>query len=436
MEINDHEIPKVHFVGIAGVGMSALAQFMVDQGARVTGSDREESPVTEMLLSKGVEVLIPQVANNVPEDTELVIYSDAVPEGNPERLYATDNLIEQISYFQALGKVSEGKRTVAIAGTNGKTTTTGMLARILNDAGVSPVAIVGSIVKDFNSNYLPGTSDIFVVEACEYRRHFLNLNPEILVVTNIEYDHTDYFRDLVDVQDAFRTLMERVPAHGAIITDATHPNIAPLLLGVQAQVIDYTHEHSYDLRLPGEFNVQNARAAASAARFLATSLSVESLDEGMEISLADFHGTWRRFEYKGKTTSGADVYDDYAHHPTAIVGTLAELRLRTLGKLFVAFHPHLYSRTRDLFEGFANAFQDADYVFIAPIYAAREKDEGIVSSELLAERITSNGTDAIALPTFEAIEESLGAAGPGDTVVTMGAGDIYKVADALVRNTA
>lgn len=434
---------KVHFVGIGGIGMSALAQLMLDHGVVVSGSDREESPVTELLESKGVTVMIPQVAENVPDDTELIVYSDAVPEGNPERLRATDLSIEQQSYFQALGKVSEGKRTIAIAGTHGKTTTTGMIARILRDADsfahTSPTAIVGSIVKDFSSNYLPGTSDLFVVEACEYRRHFLNLTPEVLVITNIEFDHTDYFRDLVDVQDAFRTLMERVPAHGAIVTDATHPNIAPLLLNVSAKIIDYTSEAAYELRLPGEFNKMNARAAAAAARFVATTAPdssdelVQKMSAQIATSLSDFHGTWRRFEYKGKTKSGADVYDDYAHHPTAIAATLAELKKRTKGKLYVAFHPHLYSRTRDLFDGFALAFKDADIAYIAPIYAAREIDDGIISSTLLAERITTNGTTASAPESFNEIEKLLAEAGPDDTIVTMGAGDIYKVANALTK---
>jgi UDP-N-acetylmuramate--alanine ligase len=421
------DVKKVHFVGIGGIGMSALAQLMLEHGVMVSGSDRDASPVTELLESKGVHVTIPQDAENVPEDADLVVYSDAVPEGNPERLRAAELSIEQQSYFKALGKISEGKRTVAISGTHGKTTTTGMIARVLKDAGASPTAVVGSIVKDFESNYLPGTSDIFVVEACEYQRHFLNLAPEVLVVTNIEFDHTDYFRDLVDVQDAFRTLMERVPEYGAIITDATHPNISPLLLNVTAKVIDYTQEPSYALRLPGEFNVMNARAAAAAARFIYPTLTEEQIVQ----SLGDFHGTWRRFEYKGKTKQGAEVYDDYAHHPTAIAGTLSELRRRTKGKLFVAFHPHLYSRTRDLFDGFSMAFKDADYVLLAPIYAARETDDGLISSELLAERINTNGTNATALDSFDAIEEALSAAGPDDTIVTMGAGDIYKVADAL-----
>ena len=430
MQFKDIEVKKVHFVGIGGIGMSALAQYMHAHGVQITSSDREASPVTELLEAKGISVFLKHDAMNVPDDIDTLIYSDAVPEENVERVVARDRLTPQMSYFEALGKVSEGKRTVAVAGTHGKTTTTGMLARILKDAGASPTAIVGSLVEDFGSNYLPGDSDLFVVEACEYKRHFLNVTPEVLVITNLEFDHTDYFRDLVDVQDAFRTLIERVPEHGAIVTDATHPNISALLLNTKAKVIDYTMETVYDIRLPGEFNIMNARAAAAAARAVLPTISNDTIKS----SLADFHGTWRRFQYRGKTASGADVYDDYAHHPTAIRGTLAELRARTKGKVFVAFHPHLYSRTRDLLEGFGAAFKDADYVLIAPIYAAREIDDGRVSSELLAERIISNGTEATALPSFDAIQEALGVAGPDDVIMTMGAGDIYKVADALVAH--
>lgn len=428
MEINGRDVRSVHFTGIGGIGMSALAQLMVRAGVAVQGSDRAESPVTEMLRKQGITIMLEQTADNIPDAIDLLIYSDAVSEGNPERMRAAELSIPQLSYFQGLGEVSKRKRVVAVAGTHGKTTTTGMLARILRDAGVEPTAVVGSIVQDFGSNYLAGTSDWFVVEACEYRRHFLNLNPEILVVTNLEFDHTDYFRDLVDVQDAFRTLMERVPADGVIVTDTENPNIAPLLLNVSARIVDYAKEAEYEIRFPGEFNHMNARAAAAAARTVMPDITTEQISQ----SLADFKGTWRRFEYKGKTASGADVYDDYAHHPTAVAVTIAELRKRTKGKVFVAFHPHLYSRTRDLFDGFSTAFKDADQVLLAPIYAARETNDSLITSELLAERITANGTYASALASFEEIEEALGAAGADDVIITMGAGDIYKVADALV----
>ena len=420
---------KVHFIGIGGIGMSALAQLLFDQGVQITGSDRDMSPVTELLRQKGINVVIGQKAENVLEDAELVVYSDAVPEDNPERARAHELGIKQLSYFEMLGEVSTGKRTVAVAGTHGKTTTTGMLAKILKDAGASPTAVVGSIMKDFDSNYLHGDSNLFVVEACEYRDHLLELSPYILVLNNIEWDHTDWFPSLNAVQETFRKAVERVPADGFVITDPNNKNIAPLLAGIKAQMIDYTKEPAYKLLVQNEFNQMNARAAAAAARVILPSISDSTIAE----SLTTFQGAWRRFEYKGKTTKGVDVYDDYAHHPTAVRETLKALRAGTKRKVFVAFHPHLYSRTKDLLDEFATAFGNADKVLIAPIFAAREKDDGTISSEILAERIRATGIDATALDSFDAIKHALGEACPDDTIMTMGAGDIYKVADALVK---
>lgn len=423
-------VRKVHMAGIGGIGMSALAQLLLDRNIVVTGSDRATSPVTELLGGKGIEVLMPQHAANVPVDADLLIYTEAIDEDNPERLRAKELGIPEYSYFEMLGVVSAGKRTVAVAGTHGKTTTTGMLARILRDAGVSPTAVIGSLVREFGSNYLPGDSDWFVVEACEYRRDFLTLTPEILVITNLELDHTDYYRDLADVQSAFRTLAQKVPAHGLIITDPTHPNIAPVLEGLTARIVDYTKEPAYETRFPGEYNKMNARAAASASRAVEPALT----DAQIAASLAEFEGTWRRFEYKGKTKQGALVYDDYAHHPTAIRKTVAELRAKATGRVFVAFHPHLFSRTRDLLDEFATAFRGADTVYIAPVYAAREHDDGTITNALVAARVRENGVDAIPA-TFAEIEEALAAeAGEGDLIMTMGAGDIYKIADQLVKS--
>ncbi|MFA6503270.1 MAG: Mur ligase domain-containing protein [Candidatus Paceibacterota bacterium] len=419
---------KIHFVGIGGIGMSALAQMLSRGGDDITGSDREESPVTELLEAKGIRVAIGQQADNVPVGAQLVVYSDAVPEDNPERARAAALGIPQNSYFELLGKVSAGKRTIAVAGTHGKTTTTGMLAAILRDAGAKPTAIIGSLVKDFGSNFLHGDSDLFVVEACEYRDHLLELAPSVLVITNLEWDHTDYFPSLEALQTTFRKAIERVPADGVIVTDPNNLNIAPLLAGAKARVIDYTQEPAYTLRLPGEFNQANARAAAAAARVAFPSIENTTIYG----SISNFHGTWRRFEYKGKNKNGADVYDDYAHHPTAIKVTLKALRAKVAGKIIVAFHPHLYSRTRDLLDEFATAFADAGQVYIAPIYPAREVDDGSISSEMLAERIRATGTEATALDSFGAIEHALAEVAADDTIMTMGAGDIYKVADALV----
>ncbi len=428
------------FTGIGGIGMSALAQLLHEQGNIVAGSDREESPVTSMLAQKGIQVVIGQKAENLPEGLNLLVYSDAVPEDNVERAAATERGIAQLSYFQVLGRISSGKRTVAVAGTHGKTTTTGMLAKILYEAGANASAIIGSIVEDFGSNYVSGTSDYFMVEACEYRDHLLELSPEILVITNLEWDHTDYFPTLAALQATFRKAIERVPANGFIITDPNAANIQPLLEHAVATVIDYTQEPAYGLKLLGTFNQDNARAAAAAARCIMPSLPEYTIID----ALANFKGTWRRFQYKGAIAvegGVVDVYDDYAHHPTAVQETLSALRDKRVaergegkpGRIIAAFHPHLYSRTRDLLDAFSRAFGASDEVIIAPIYAAREADDGSVSSELLAERIQAEGVSARAASSLDDVEHLLrGMMRAGDTIITMGAGDIYKVADALV----
>ena len=293
---------RVYFIGIGGIGISALAQMMKDQGVEVSGSDREASRVTALLEEKGIRVVIGQKSDNVPTDAGMVVFSDAVGVENPERIRAAELGIPQLSYFAMLGQVSLGRCTVAVAGTHGKTTTTGMLAKILKDAGAAPTAIIGSITKDFNSNYLHGESNLFVVEACEYRDHVLELSPEVLVVTNLEWDHTDWFPSLAALQATFRKAVEKVSADGVIIANPADVNVGAVLRSAKARIIDYTKEHAYALKLLGEFNQMNARAAAAAARVVLPTIAEAIIAE----SLASFHGTWRRFEYKGKTAAGAD----------------------------------------------------------------------------------------------------------------------------------
>lgn len=420
---------RVFMVGIGGIGMSALAQYLIKTGHDVSGSDRDVSPTTELLEQVGVTVHIGHTGAHVPADTEMLIYSDAVWPDNPERILCAEMNITQISYFEALGIVSAKMRTVAVAGTHGKTTTTGMLARMLSDGGANPTAIIGSIVRDFKSNFLHGTSDIFVVEACEYRDHVLELSPEVLVLTNVEWDHTDFFPSLEALQATFRKSFARVPAHGAIVTNPTHPAIAPLLVGVSAEVIDYTKVTIPELTQIGEFNKDNARAAKAAAHRIAPEIPDEKLDS----ALADFKGAWRRFEYKGITNEGATVYDDYAHHPTAIQKTIEAARnMYPSKKITVVFHPHLYSRTHDLFSGFVNSLALADAVILVPIYPAREVDTGIVSSDMIRDAIAKINPQVISAKTFDEVVHTLHGADDNNLIITMGAGDVYKVAEMIV----
>ncbi len=422
-------IPQnIYMIGIGGIGMSALAQLLRHQGHEVSGSDREASPVTMLLVEKGIHVEIGQSEKNIPAGCELVIYSDAVPSSNPEREHAKKKDIPEMPYFEALGEVTKNTKTIAVAGTHGKTTVTGMLAKILEYAKKEPTAIVGSIVRDFGSNFLPGTEDLFVVEACEYRDHLLRLSPHILVITNLELDHTDYFPNLEALQNTFRKAVERVPVDGAIVANPYDPVVAAVLGHAKAPIIDYTTQTVPRLELIGEFNSQNAQAAKAAARTAFPHLQEEYTDR----ALLEFKGSWRRFEYRGETPSGAVVYDDYAHHPTAIKKTIEAARERFPDKrIIVAFHPHLYSRTKSFLNEFAEALSAADEAIVAPIYAARETPDPEVSNHILANLALGKGGDVIALDSFDEIRDRLLGEDKNSLIITMGAGDIYKVAEQI-----
>lgn len=421
---------SIYMVGIGGIGMSALAQLLVYEGKSVSGSDREGSPTTELLAQKEIEIWIGHDQCNIPANTELLIYSDAVPSNNVERVRAKQMSIPELSYFEALGEVSKGKRTIAIAGTHGKTTTTGMLAKILQYCEKDPTAVIGSIVRDFNSNFLAPKhpSDLFVVEACEYRDHILKLSPEILVITNIELDHTDYFPNLDALLATFRKAVVRVPESGVIVANPYDANTAAVLKFAKAPIIDYTTQTIPALKQIGEFNRANAQAAKAAARAAFPHLQEEYTDK----ALIEFHGSWRRFEFRGETPSGALVYDDYAHHPTAIEKTIEAARDEfPERKIVVAFHPHLYSRTRSFLNEFAEALTTADRAYVAPIYAARETPDPEISNHVLARAAVERGGNVLALDSFEEIRVELLAQPSDALIITMGAGDIYKLAEQI-----
>ncbi|MDP3646385.1 MAG: Mur ligase domain-containing protein [bacterium] len=413
-------------VGIGGIGMSALAQLLRHTGHDVSGSDREESPIMTMLVQKGIHVVVGHDQCNIPVDCTLLIYSDAVPSSNVERVRAQELRIPEMSYFEALGEVSKKARTIAVAGTHGKTTVTGMLAKILQFAKKEPTAIVGSIVQDFGSNFLAGRNDFFVVEACEYRDHLLKLAPEILVITNLELDHTDYFPNLEALQKTFRKAVEKVPQSGAIVANPYDPIVAAVLGDAKAPIIDYTTQSVPRLELIGEFNRMNARAAKAAARAIYSDISLYAVDE----ALRSFKGSWRRFEYRGETPNGAVVYDDYAHHPTAVAKTIEAARERFPNKrIVVAFHPHLHSRTERFLQEFADALDLADRAIVAPIYEARTEVVHAVSNHTVAEASLRGSIEA--MDSFDEIRDALLQEDGNSLIITMGAGDIYKVAEQI-----
>jgi UDP-N-acetylmuramate--alanine ligase len=419
---------RIYIVGIGGIGLSALAQLLKSEGAEVSGSDRGESPTTALLKEKGMEVFIGHDAKNIPSDTTLLIYSDAIPKENPERAYARELGIPELSYFEALGSIANRKKVVAIAGAHGKTTTTAMLVDIFEDASLDPEAVVGSLRAKTKSNFRAGKGEYFIVEADEYLRHFLQFEPTILVITNIDEDHLDYYQDLADIQSAFNTLARKVPKEGFIICNTGDEKVRPVLTGVQATIIDYTQY--IDPQLPLKvlpLNRSNAGAALAVAQVIGIN------PEEAKNTLQDFAGTWRRFEYKGENKNGAKVYDDYGHHPTEIKATLTSAREKFPDfKITVAFHPHLFSRTKLLLNEFAEAFDAADRVLIAPIFAAREEPDPSVSNEILAERIRARGKDAQAV-ALEDVLDHIRTAQAGEIFITMGAGDIYKEAEEALR---
>src|SRR3989338_1121152 len=334
------KIRSVHFIGVGGIGISAIARMFLLEGKEVSGSDRNGSEITEKLLKLGAKITIGgQTVEEIPKDAELVIYSAAIEVAEPKLLAEIKKLkILFLSYSEALGEISRGKYTIAIAGTHGKTTVTGMVATVLIDGGLSPTVVVGSVLNREKSNFIAGTSDYFIVEADEYRRSFLSLSPKILVINNIDLDHLDYFKDLADIQSSYRELAMKVPKEGFIVTNSNSPNIVPVLQGVVAKIVDYTQVlvDNLKLPLPGGHNKDNARIALSIAEILGV-----SRDSAVS-ALNNFQGTWRRFERVGEMKSGAFVYDDYAHNPQKITALIAGAREYFPRKeITIVFQPHL-----------------------------------------------------------------------------------------------
>lgn len=422
---------KVFFLGIGGIGISSLARFMHSRGVTILGSDITEGEVVRGLKDLGVEIIIDQGLNIIPSDVDLVVYTNALKTYEPELLEKIKEKFKVKSYPELLGEVTKDLKVIAVSGTHGKTTTTAMIGSMLVDLGLGPTVVVGSLLTREQTNFIDGKGEFCVIEADEFERAFLNYYPYILVINNIDLDHLDYYKDLSDIQSAFRELAERVPDSGVIITDIDHPNVAPVLKDLNVRTIDYKiiTSDGLSLKLPGAHNVSNAKVALSVARFL-------NLDRDAAIkSLNNFSGTWRRFEYKGKTKDGATVYDDYAHNPQKIKAAIDGAREKFPNKrITVVFQPHLFSRTKKLFEDFAKCFDKADNVIVAPIFAAREHDDGSVSHESLAEAIRNQIGEAYAVKDFDEIKELiLKECDEKDVVLFVGAGDINNVAQAVVR---
>lgn len=423
------KVKKVHFVGIGGIGVSAIARMMLAEGKIVSGSDSSGSAITDELMRLGAKVFIGHNAQNVKDDIDLLVYTPAVTEENSEFKKAKELNAPTFSYPEILGIISQNKYTIAVSGTHGKTTTTAMIGRVLTDAKKDPTIIVGSLLKESKSNFTAGKSEFFVVEACEYKKSFLNLNPKIIVIANIDNDHLDYYGNLENVKKAFAEFVSKLSEDGYLVCDPNDENLKEVIRSSKCKITDYTKiTASFNLKIPGEHNIKNAKATMAVSEIL-------GIDEKIAIkSLNDFSGTWRRFEPKGETKNGVLVYDDYGHHPTEIKATLKGAR-EFFGdkKIFCVFQPHLYSRTKLLLNDFGKSFDDADEIILVDIYAAREEKDESVNSKMLAEKISINGGKAIYLDSFEKTESFLREkTRKGDIMITMGAGDIFKIGESLL----
>ncbi len=453
------EAKNIHCVGIGGIGLSALAKFLAAQGKKVTGSDLKETAISAALPERGILVTYGQ-EGPIPEGVELIVYSEAAPFENPERITAREKNIPEMSYAEALGAVSRDKRTIAVSGTNGKSTTTAMLGLILEAAGFDPTVIVGSKVPGFPmGNLRIGEGEWFVVEADDYHAHMLHLRPEVIVLTNIEEEHLDYFGDLGHIIRVFQSFIDTLPEEGKLILNADDPvsvddlesrgkvfgyGIAEeatvcaknITSGEGAQSFLVCRENSDDfsvrLNIPGHFNISNALAA------ITTALSLGIPEDIIIETLAGFMGIWRRFEKVG-IFDGAVVISDYGHHPTAVRLTIEAAReFYPDRRLVLVFQPHQRHRTKALLNDFAKAFLGADLVILSEIYdvAGREdKEVANVSSSMLVEEMNKfpNAPPTVLGKDLRNTEEMIrGNVLPNDLILVMGAGDIDHVARDLV----
>ncbi len=447
---------RIHLIGIGGIGLSAIARVLLANGDIVSGSDVTRSQITDELERLGARIAIGHRAENVG-DADIVLVTSAAPSDNPEVQQARRSGIRIVKRYDFFPELTSGKKTIAIAGTHGKTTTTGMVAAILLDAGLDPTAIVGGIVPELGGNAHAGHGEYFVVEADEYDHAFLGLRPTIAVVTSIEMDHPDIYRNVDDVAAAFREFLRLVPPDGLIVGCGDHERVEQELRGAkQATVTRYGFGHNNDwraddivpnsrgasdfsvwhgstnigtftLRIPGRHNILNALGAIAVAD--AVGVDMTSIRE----TLSSFKGAARRFEVKGEA-GGVVIVDDYAHHPSEIRATLAAARQRYAGRrVWAVFQPHTFTRTLALLDDFAQAFSDADCVVVADIFAARERVNPGISSSDLVQRIKY--PEAVYIPQLDQIvaylESNLKA---GDVLITLGAGDIYRVGEQLMTS--
>lgn len=448
---------NLHFTGIGGISMSALAEIMISLGFTVTGSDSHESKITDHLESLGAKIFYNQVAGNISSDIDVLIYTAAIKQDNPELVKAKELGIPLLTRAEFLGQIMLNyPMAIGVSGTHGKTTTTSMLSQIMLEGNTDPTILVGGIMPAIHGNTRVGHSDKLITEACEYTNSFLSFKPNMAIILNVAADHLDFFKDLDDIRHSFRKFAELVPNDGFLVINSDIDNLEYFTDGLKCKVItvgsdpaksDYSATNiefdqfakgSYDLvvngeksfhvalNVTGEHNIYNSLAAIAAAHAMGIS------DENIKAGLTQYGGTDRRFQYKGKV-GDVTIIDDYAHHPDEITATIKTAKHYPHKKMWVVFQPHTYSRTKSLLPEFGKALKEADAVVLADIYAAREKDTLGVSSLDVKKEIEKYGTEVHYYPSFSEIENFLlESCSPGDLLITMGAGDVVKIGEHLL----
>ncbi|MDR0876073.1 MAG: UDP-N-acetylmuramate--L-alanine ligase [Clostridiales Family XIII bacterium] len=457
MELRD--VRQVHCVGIGGIGLSAIAEILLSRGIFVSGSDSKESEITDRLIERGARVYLGHRAKNIGQ-ADLVVYSAAVPMDNPELRAAVEKGIPIVTRAELLGELMKGAdNSIAVAGAHGKTTCTSMISLILKNAGKDPTILVGGNLSEIGGNVSVGSGDYFITEACEYMDSFLALTPKYAVILNIDSDHLDYFKDIDHIVRSFDRFANSAADDGAVFAFDANPFVGSILKGLKKRCITFGfHENCnyraediqfgaegypafsirvdgeplcrITLRVPGEHNIANALAAAACTITMGIDLRT------IISTLESFTGTQRRFDIQGLTTNGIKIVDDYAHHPTEITATIRAARNVPHERMWVIFQPHTYTRTLALHDDFAEALAEADKVILAEIYAAREKNTHNISSRSIMKKMKANNSENEVwfLETFEEISDFvLANARPGDLVITMGAGDIYKAGELILE---
>lgn len=422
----------IYCSGIGGIGLSAYAALRRAAGDTVLGSDRSDSALIHDLRSQGIEVFLEQDGSHLPADADLFVYSEAIPADSPERLRARELGIPQMSYFQVLGELSKPSRVIAVCGTHGKSSTVAMAARVLLEAGADPTVVVGTKLRELQGrNWRCGKSDIFLLEACEYRRSFHFLSPDIVLLTNVDGDHFDAYASVQEYQQAFREFLALLPAGGAVITHGGDADCRAVTAGLGRAVVDADALPLPRLATPGRHMQQNAQLVLA----LADSLGIKR--NAALGALAGYAGCWRRMETKGEYR-GATVIDDYGHHPREIRAVLAALREAHPGRrILCVFQPHTHHRTLTLYRDFTAAFSDADIVMLSDVYEARKdiEQERVDLSRFAADIARESGTECHAAGSLRRIESLLPqVVQKGDILLTIGAGTITELSDSLVAH--